>query len=374
MKKLHIVSFNVPYPPDYGGVIDVYYKIKALHERGIQISLHCFQYGREVADELNKVCKNVFYYPRKHSLRNFSSFTPYIVKSRKSDELLNNLLKDEAPILFEGLHTCYYLSEEELANRVRAVRLHNVEWDYYRNLGRSERSMLRKFYFFTESLKLKYYEKILKSSSMIFPIAPGELDYLEKNFANIHLLPAFHPNEKISCTTGRGEYALYHGNLSVNENNQAALFLVSKVFNDPGVRLIIAGSNPSPSLMKMIEGKNHISIRANLTEEEMMKLIREAQVNVLPTFQQTGVKLKLLNALYNGRHVLVNKQMVEDTGLDKLCAVTDSAQEMKEKLVLLMTEDFTQPMIREREAQLDLQFSNRRNAELLEQWLFDSPQ
>ena len=27
---LHIVSFNVPWPADYGGVIDVYYRIKAV--------------------------------------------------------------------------------------------------------------------------------------------------------------------------------------------------------------------------------------------------------------------------------------------------------------------------------------------------------
>ena len=28
--ELNIVSFDVPYPPDYGGVIDVFYKIKEL--------------------------------------------------------------------------------------------------------------------------------------------------------------------------------------------------------------------------------------------------------------------------------------------------------------------------------------------------------
>ena len=27
---LHIIAFNVPYPANYGGVIDVFYRIKAL--------------------------------------------------------------------------------------------------------------------------------------------------------------------------------------------------------------------------------------------------------------------------------------------------------------------------------------------------------
>jgi len=60
-KKLHIVSFNIPYPPNYGGVIDVFYKIKELHQLNIEIYLHCFEYDRPQQKELEKYCKNVFY-------------------------------------------------------------------------------------------------------------------------------------------------------------------------------------------------------------------------------------------------------------------------------------------------------------------------
>ena len=44
--QLHIISFDVPYPPDYGGAIDVFYKLKALNQEGVKIHLHCFEYGR----------------------------------------------------------------------------------------------------------------------------------------------------------------------------------------------------------------------------------------------------------------------------------------------------------------------------------------
>jgi hypothetical protein len=39
---LHVVAFNVPYPPDYGGIIDIYYKLKALSADGTRIILHAF--------------------------------------------------------------------------------------------------------------------------------------------------------------------------------------------------------------------------------------------------------------------------------------------------------------------------------------------
>lgn len=61
-----------------------------------------------------------------------------------------------------------------------------------------------------------------------------------------------------------------------------------------------------------------------------MKLIQEAHINLLPTFQNTGIKLKLLNALFNGRFCIVNSMMTEHTGLEKYCEIADDPQMMSE--------------------------------------------
>ena len=42
---LHIISFDIPYPANYGGVIVIFNQIKALHEQGVKVILHCYQYG-----------------------------------------------------------------------------------------------------------------------------------------------------------------------------------------------------------------------------------------------------------------------------------------------------------------------------------------
>jgi hypothetical protein len=63
--SLHIISFDVPFPPDYGGVMDVYYKMKALSEEGVRIILHCYEYGRKASSELTFLADEVYYYPRK---------------------------------------------------------------------------------------------------------------------------------------------------------------------------------------------------------------------------------------------------------------------------------------------------------------------
>lgn len=368
--SLHIISFNIPYPPDYGGVMDVFYKIKALHDHGVKIKLHCFEYGRKEADVLKYVCDEVHYYKREHSFIDFTSKTPYIVKTRKSDELFQRLQADNDPILFEGLHTCYYLNNEELKNRVKLVRMHNVEWDYYRHLSKSESGMWRRFYFYTESIKLKSFEKILSAADHLLPISRNDYDYLQANYHNVTYLPAFHPNEEVISMAGKGDYILYHGNLSVVENNQAALFLVSKVFHNSDLKLIIAGSDPSSMLIDAVKNNRNVELRINPGEVEMMRLIRFAHINILPTFQNTGTKLKLLNALFNGRFVIVNSPMVENTGLESLCVIRETADEMNIALHELMNVSFEESEIEKRKKLLGELYSNRNNAEKLLPLLF----
>ncbi|MGB4283887.1 MAG: hypothetical protein WBJ48_04150, partial [Bacteroidales bacterium] len=53
-KTLHLISFDMPYPPNYGGIIDVFYKIRALHRVGVNIILHVFDHGKASSDELKE--------------------------------------------------------------------------------------------------------------------------------------------------------------------------------------------------------------------------------------------------------------------------------------------------------------------------------
>lgn len=225
--------------------------------------------------------------------------------------------------------------------------------------------MWRRFYFYTESIKLKNYEKILTAADHLLPISQNDYDYLHQQFSNVTYLPAFHPNEEVTSMPGRGDYVLYHGNLSVVENNQAALFLVSKVFANTEFKLIIAGSDPSPLLVEAVKNNRSVELRINPGEVEMMRLIRHAHINILPTFQNTGTKLKLLNALFNGRFVIANHPMIENTGLESLCHVRNSADEMTESVKEIMGHTFEEEEVEKRRRVLGELYSNRKNAEKL---------
>ena len=140
--SLHIISFDIPFPANYGGVIDVFYKIRALHHAGISIHLHCYEYNRPPATELNQYCTSVHYYRRNTGLLAGFGVKPYIVVSRMSKELVKNLLKDDYPIIFEGLHTCGIMSDAHLSGRFMIYRESNIEHQYYYHLFKAEKLSL----------------------------------------------------------------------------------------------------------------------------------------------------------------------------------------------------------------------------------------
>jgi hypothetical protein len=370
-KSIHVISFDIPYPPTYGGVIDVFYKLKAFKEAGIKVHLHCFEYSRNKTAKLNDFCESVTYYKRNIYKTNLFGKTPYIVASRSTEDLINNLLKDDYPILFEGLHSCYHLSDKRLKKRKKIVRMHNIEHNYYTSLANVEKRIFKRYYFLNEASKLKRYENVLNHANGIAAISLNDMLYLKEKFRNVKVVSAFHPFESLKIKEGSGKYALYHGTLTVGENNQAAIFLVNSVFNDLHVPLVIAGKNASLELRQAILKNRNIKLRNKVTNHRIEELIENAHINILPTFQATGIKLKLLAALYRGRHCIVNTPMIQNTGLESLCIVKDSAEDLKNEVRRVFSIPFAKDAIAEREkVLLKNGFTNNHNIHQLTEMLF----
>ncbi len=371
-KHLHIISFDVPYPADYGGVIDVFYKIKTLSELGIKIHLHCFEYGRGIQPKLNNFCEEVHYYHRSEGHKGFSHKVPYIVCSRCNKELFDNLLNNDYPILLEGIHCSYLLHDERFADRKIILRLHNVEYKYYQQLFLHERSFLKKIYYWHESKLLKKYEKDIAVRSLIVAFTEEDAEVYNNEFdANqVFCLSAFLPFDKVENKVEKGCFCLYHGNLSVAENEAAVLWLLKKVFNDINVPFVIAGKKPSANLIRKANSNAHACVISDPSAEEMQDLISKAQINVLPSLNCTGMKLKLLNALYNGKHCIVNDEMIKGTPLQSVCHVCNNADSFKETIEDLYCKSFDIEEVYKRQEILSEHFDNKKNAERLIKWIW----
>ena len=372
--RLHIICFDIPYPPSYGGAIDVYYRVKCLSEAGVRITLHCFYKG-EKGDTapLEKLCERVFYYPRKTTILQQLSCQPYGVKSRESKQLLQHLLTDDAPVLFEGLVSCGLMSHPALQNRKKYFRECNVEHDYYHALGKATSALWKKLYLHIEAERLRKFEHTIRNAQAVFTLAKQDDSYFRATYPETETvyLPCFHGHTAIIPPLENAQpYILYHGNLAVAENEKAAMYIMRHIAPSVKHPIVIAGNRPSAEIQRETKRHPNVTLVCSPDEQGMQTLIRNARIHLLVTFQATGIKLKLLNVLFTRAHVIVNPKMIEGTELQNLCCIGTGDEE----LIQLCNDCFSRPLdqkaLDERIKQLNESYSDFKSAQIIYHTIF----
>ena len=339
-KRIHIVAFNNPYPPDFGGAVDMYFKIIALSKIGVEIYLHIYFDNRKDFSNLKPYCKDIFLYKQNRSILNHLGLLPFSVKSRSCPELVENIKKIKAPIIFESLRTCFELLDHNFTEKV-AVRCHNIEHDYSLGLFRSENNILYKFAHLVEAFKQRRFEKVLNNANLLFNISMYENNYFKRyNNAKSVFLPVFQGNKNVVSKKGFGKYALYHGDLSTSDNTKSALFIID-VFKDLDKPLVIASSVKAAKVISAVRKYSHISFSFIESKQQLIELIQNAHINTLYSFQRSGTKLKVFSALFNGRHCIVNKNMVDDKSILSACSVAEDKLEYQKAVIALFNKAFT---------------------------------
>ncbi len=354
---------------------DLFYKLNALYNEGVKIHLHCFYKDRSEQVVLNNYCEEVFYYPRNTGSKNLLSGLPYIVASRNDETLTARLLQDDHPILMEGTHCTYIINDERFKNRKMFVRVHNIESEYYQQLYKFSHELKKKMYYLLEAKRLHAYErKLNKAVTAFWAVSRKDVSYYhtEFNCDTIEYLPLFIPEWKMRAPEAMGAYCLYHANLEIEENEFAVLWLLDHVFKKLAIPLTVAGKNPSKKLTATIRKHKNCKLIANPGEKQMQDIISKAHIHVLPSFNNTGIKIKLLNALYNGRHCVVNDAMIADTSFSSICHIVNSAEEFKERIQLLYHQPFSKDEKKFREDVLQKEFSNETNAKQIVKWVWES--
>ena len=364
-KTIHIVCLDAPSPPDYGGAIDMYNKVKALALAGHQVILHYFDYKENRgAGALNEFCNQVYSYKRKSFLNALSFSVPYIVSSRINAELVEKLNQDDHPILLEGLHCTGIIPQLNNPSRV-IVRMHNEEESYYRSLQKSSASFVRRTYFSFESKLIhKYQGKLNRDIKLACLSEADRIKFQELGFSNVHFVPCFIPWHHITSIPGRSNYCLYHGNMAIAENEQAAIWLIENIFNDGKMELVIAGNKISGAVQRSAKPHSNIRLVSNPSMDALEGLIKEAQINVLPSMNSTGVKLKLLHALFTGRFCITNQPGIEGSGISTGVEIADSPAAFRKKLEELMTKTFQHSDIEARR-EISEVYNNSENANRL---------
>lgn len=363
-KTLHIISFDNPYPPNYGGVIDVYYKIKALHELGMEIYLHCFvtKIPKE-SPELEAITKKVFFYNTSKNPLLMLSSIPFSVISRNNKRLLKNLKEVVAPILFEGLKTTYLVHKNQLQNYTKILRLHNIEQYYFKGISKSETSFFRKILFYFESKKYEHFEKIIHKFDRVMALSHFENEYTNSKFGNSVYVPVFHGNEMTNRLSSFGKYALYHGDLRMSDNKRAVAFLIKVFQKIPDYSLLIASNCGADFVKSKKASASNISFVSIENALHLNTLLENAHINVMLSFQQSGTKLKLINSLFKSRFCIINANIVDDEMVRNCCEMAETESEFVASVNRLRSQPYLD--FEKRKLVLDKLVNDNTNAKLI---------
>jgi hypothetical protein len=269
--------------------------------------------------------------------------------------------------MLEGIHCTYLLYQNLFPHRKIIYRLHNIEHIYYKHLFKWERSLLKKLYYFFESAVLKSYEKkVAPRASVVLAVSQNDAEQFSEYCpeANTQYFPLFLPFKEIKSLTGAGNYLLYHGNLSIAENRQTVFWLL-KALAPLDMQLVIAGRNPPVKFQQYIPRFKNCELKINPTDIELEDLIQQAQINIIISFNNTGIKLKLLHALFAGRHCIANDASFSNKEFKNCCHIANNENEIKERISKLKHLAFTQEDKELRKSLLLQHFDNRINAERL---------
>lgn len=369
-KALHVVSLDVPIPPDYGAMIDTYHRCKALTALGYEVHLHCFEYGRGRNHDITGIAHKIYYYDRPKNFRFALRLRPFIVETRRSLALLERLKEDNFPILWEGQHCTAFLGHPDLANHRQVVRVHNIEWEYYRRLAKRKGSIRDRLFFLTEAWKLKSYDAVLKKAYALICVSSEDQKHYQTWHPRVDLLRSGFDLTFSERSSTAEDYAIFHGNLSVNENEEAVNWILDVVEEFKISRkIIIAGKTPSESLKARITAFSTVELIENPDQTYMNQLIANAADQLLVTFQAAGLKLKLLISSATNSRCIATPELVVGSGLEAGCELVHSKAEFAEKI--MHPQQAKEEQINQRHAILRDQFDVSNTVKRLADRLFE---
>ncbi|PJG83506.1 glycosyltransferase [Caviibacterium pharyngocola] len=337
MKNILILASDYPYPPNHGGRVDIFEKIKNLKLIGFNIYL--ISTVREAVKEtdidfMNNVVSENIILLRNRSLLSLFSINPFQIQSRKVDnlkigkEIINIKSISFDYCLIEG-HYCfglYDLLKSKLTIKKVVLRVHNDESVYFKELALSTKNIFKKLFFYFEFIKFRIYDNKLKKRkdiSLNLHISSKELDsYMDRNIGKNVFLPAsIDISYILPYSVKNNKTVLFLGSLFMPNNIEGVFWYLNNIHKRlcekyTDYNLIIAGNTKGVNLFHLNNKlSNFDNIKFVDSPKELSDLYAKSCVFINPMLSGAGVKLKTINAIQNGLPVVSTSVGNEGTGL-----------------------------------------------------------
>lgn len=339
LRVLHVMN-DFPFPPNHGGRLDVWGRLRALEELGCRVDALVTVKTLPDAAALREVSRRVRKLQlvrRAPNVTGILSRRPLQIETRRA---LSQLRFSDSydVVLLEQEYTIPVLEAPSLEYGKACLRVHNCESAYYAELARTERNWWKKAYYRVES------ERFREASKAAFRKV-DELWFISWN-DYLHWV-ANHRGE-----TRRAEWlpaavagpwrpwspaerrVLIAGNLFQPTNLEGVEWYLNDVHPRlsarGGYELWIAGSTRGSTSRTLLARLYRAPrVRLFLNPPRLASIYEQCAVFVNPMQHGVSVKLKTLDAIAHGLPVVSTPAGIEGTGLqpgEHVLLVRDGAE------------------------------------------------
>jgi len=347
--KILFLTTQLPYPPVSGGVIKTWNLIKHWASGGLMVVCALKEGEENYLTEFHEKAPGVklFAVPfdRKRTPLNLirSYLTaPSLNVFRNYNKKLDKKVKEWAPhcdlIFVDHYEMGQYVPES--FDKPVVLHEHNAEFVMWERLAAIETNPLKKMLIKLEAGRIKKTEKKYAENASVVFAAPNDIEELaEIGVDRAKLKPTYHlgedflldsPDLKFEETE---EALLFVGTLTWEANIDGLVWFLDEVYPEllkkhPNIHFYIVGKKPDQRLIS--RASNYDSVELTGFVENLEPYFKKARVFVIPLRFGSGIKVKLLNAMYRGIPIVTTPIGTEglevDYAKDLFCSQSEKEQ------------------------------------------------
>ncbi|MEM6751494.1 MAG: glycosyltransferase [Cyanobacteria bacterium P01_C01_bin.38] len=334
--KITLVCHDIPYPAIHGGRIDMWRRIKAFAQIGVELQLICWfdkVPQREEVAEIKKYVDSTYFIPFKHDLYSTGyrllnllryplEVTSRLVVGKQLEHLVSQVRAFKPHLVWlDGIHGGDVASKLSHQFDIPIVtRNHNIEHLYYQRLFSSATGTSKVKRYLSVSHLEAYEKSLLKDSLLFYDISAEDLKFWKSHgFKNGRYLPPLMEiyqsrkqdkfDQKIDVES---EYdVVFLGNLYSNNNVAGIVWFLTQVLPEiriqiPNIKVLIAGAKPINKIRQLCEDTDGVDLSIN--PPSSTEIYNSGRVLINPVLTGSGVSIKSLEMLMTGKPIVSTPQ------------------------------------------------------------------
>ncbi|WP_175400847.1 glycosyltransferase [Clostridium pasteurianum] len=340
------ISMELPYPANSGGRIYTWERLKQIQKHSNNIFLYTLAENSEKVEleKIKEVCSEVNIYRRENKYKNaiLNLFKPYSVVSRYNKNMyydIEKIIASEKKVDLIIIDIPEMILNCPVNNNIpKIITQHNIEFKVFQSIYKNSKNYIHKAIFYIEYIKMKRFEDKIYKSNLIngFTFISEKDAEVFQNMYNIkryNITPQgydvdFNNEKKITINDGC-KIILFTGKMNYQPNVQAVEWFCTNIFPHikekvKNLKFYIVGKKPTDEVKKL--ANDDIIVTGEV--ESVEPYIHKADLVVIPLKSGGGVKIKLFEALGNGKIVVTTSKGIEGTKFkDKIHVILANDEE-----------------------------------------------